>query len=460
VATARRDTGSPLKALRSLLTGQVVLPADAAYDPARQLWNGKVDKRPAALVRPADAQDVVHTVRWARARGFALSVRAGGHDFAGRALCDGGLVIDLSPLRAVSIDPVARTAVVQGGATAGDLIDAAQKHGLATTTGTVSSVGMAGLTLGGGYGPLAGKYGLVADNLLSAQVVTADGHLVTASAREHPDLFWALRGGGGNFGVVVTLEYRLHPVTAVLSGLMLYGLDQAGEVLRSYGELIKTVPDELTIQPGFIQLPDRPPVLFLSPTYCGPLDDGERALAPLRALGQPLVDQVEPVTYDVLITTLNALFPGGRHYFIQTQSLAGLRAETIDALVALAQPLSSPSSAVSIHHFHGAASRVAASATAFAPRRDHLMVEIVAAWEPRSPQEDQRHVRWAQEGARSLAPYALPGGYVNLLDEGEQGRIPLAYGPNYGRLVEVKRTYDPDDVFHSTIGHVTPSTSS
>ena len=214
------------------------------------------------------------------------------------ALCEDGIVIDCSQMRAVSTDPEARTARVQGGATAGDLIDVAQKNGLATTTGTVSSVGMTGLTLGGGYGPLMGNYGLVADNLLSAQVVTADGHLVTASAAEHADLFWGLRGGGGNFGVVVSLEYRLHPITTVLSGLLLYPLDQARAVLRHYDEFITSAPDELTIQPGFIQMPDGMPVLFLSPVYCGPLEEGERVLTPLRAFGKPLADQIQPVAYD------------------------------------------------------------------------------------------------------------------------------------------------------------------
>ncbi len=225
-------------------------------------------------------------------------------------------MIDLSQMRAVTIDPAARTARVQGGATAGDVIDAARRDGLATTTGTVSSVGLAGLALGGGYGPLMGKYGLVADNLLSAQVVTADGDHVTASATEHADLFWGLRGGGGNFGVMVSFESRLHPVTTVLAGLLLYPLEQASAVLRYHGEFIKTAPDELTIQSGFLQMPDGPLVLFLSPVYCGPVEEGERVLAPLRAFGKPLADQIQLVTYDALITALNALFPKGRRYFI------------------------------------------------------------------------------------------------------------------------------------------------
>ena len=459
MATRSGNSRSVFRDLLALLTGQLVLPEDASYEQVRQLWNGGIHTRPAAIVRCANTQDVVHTVRWARSHGRALSVRGGGHDVAGRALCEDGVVIDLSQMPAVSIYPAARTAHTAGGAKAGDLIHAAQRDGLATTTGTVSTVGLTGLALGGGYGPLSGKYGLVADNLLSAQVVTAAGDLVTASATEHPDLLWGLRGGGGNFGVVVSVEYRLHPVTTVLSGLLLYPLDQASAVLHYYDEFITTAPDELTIQPGFLQLPGDLPVLFLSPTYCGPRDEGERMLTPLRTFGTPLADQIQPIAYDALITTLDAYFPKGRSYFIQTQSLSGLRDETIEILIESVRSLPSPFSGLSIHHFHGAASRVAASATAFAPRRDHLMVEIVAGWEPPSPEADQRHILWAQETSRALAPYALPGGYINLLDVGEQERVPLAFGPNYERLLALKRMYDPDDVFQSTIGHITPTVS-
>jgi hypothetical protein len=354
---------------------------------------------------------------------------------------------------------VARTARVQGGATVGDLIHTAQKDGLASGTGNVEGVGLAGLTLGGGYGPLLGKFGLVADNLLSAQVVLADGSLATASASEHADLFWGLRGGGGNFGVVVSLEYRLHPLANVLTGWLLYPLDQAREVLRFYNEFIATVPDELTILGGLLQLPDGTPVLFLSPTYCGALEEGERLLKPLRAFGKPMADQIQSTLYETLITAINPLVPKGRHYFMQTRSLEALRPETIDVLVEMAEQFPSPFSAITIHHFHGVASRVPVSETAFACRRDHLMIDIAAAWESPSPEEDQRHIQWAQAGSRKLMPYALKGGYINLLNEEEQDRVPLAFGPNYERLLELKRTYDPDDVFRSTMGHLTPKIS-
>lgn len=456
MTTTHSGISAILKGVAPVLTGRLILPEETAYDQARQIWNAKVNKFPAALARCANVEDIVQTVRWARSNGMPLSVLGGGHDFAGRALRQGGIVVDLSLMRGVSIDPERGTACVQGGATIGDLIDAAQEHGLATATGTVSSVGLSGLTLGGGYGPLLGKYGLVADNLLSAQVVTADGGLLKASATEHSDLYWGLRGGGGNFGVVVSLEFRLYPVSKVLSGLLLYPVDQARDVLHYYDEFIKTAPDELTIQPGFIQMPDATPALFLAPTYCGSLDEGERILGPLRTFGKPLADLIKPITYGALIHSIDTLTPKGRQYFLQMQSLDGLRGETINVLVEQAQQFSSPFSILAIHHFHGAASRAAVSETAFGLRQNHLMVEFIAAWEQQGEEEDQQHVQWAQKGSHALAPYALQGGYINLLDVTEQARVPLAFGPNYERLLELKRTYDPDDVFHSTIGHITP----
>jgi hypothetical protein len=361
-------------------------------------------------------------------------------------------VIDLSQMRFVTVDPDKQTAQIQAGATAGELIVAAEQYGLATPTGTISSVGMTGLTLGGGYGPLNGAYGLAVDNLLSAQVVTADGQLVTANAEEHADLLWGLRGGGGNFGVVVSLEYRLHSLTTVLSGLLLYPLEQARTVLHQFNEFIATAPDELTIRSGFLQTPDGTTVLFLSPTYCGSLETGKQAIAPLRTFGDLLVDQMQPVSYNELIHSSDAFTPKGRHYYLQTQSLNGFQTETIEALIEQGLPLPSPFSAINIHHFHGAASRMGASETAFALRQDHLMVEIIAAWE--SHDEEQRYIEWAQHLSQALAPNAIKGGYINLLDEQEQDRVPLAFASNYERLLDLKRKYDPDNVFRSTVGHL------
>jgi hypothetical protein len=313
---------------------------------------------------------------------------------------------------------------------------------------------MSGFTLGGGYGSLIGAYGLGADNLLSAQVVTADGQFITANAEEHPDLFWGLRGGGGNFGVVVSLEYRLYPLTTVLSGALLYPLDQARTVLHRFNEFIATTPDELTISAGLIQTPDGDPVLLLSPTYCGSLEAGEQAIAPLRTFGNLLVDRVQPVTCNELIHQIDAYTPKGRYYYNQTQSLKGFQSETIEVLLEQGLPFSSPFSLIEFNQFHGAASRVGVSETAFALRQDHLLFLAIAAWEPQSPDEEKRHIQWAQNLSQALAPYAFKGGYINSLDEKEQDRVPLAFGQNYERLLDLKRKYDPDNVFRSTVGHL------
>jgi hypothetical protein len=452
--TTTYKSSAAFNELAALLTGQLFLPEDANYEEMRQLQNGRVKTRPAAIVRCLTVEDVIYTVRWTRSHRLPLSVRGGGHDFAGRALSQNGVVIDLSQMRAVTVDPDTRTAQIQGGATAADLIEAAQKYGLATTTGTVSSVGMSGFTLGGGYGPLTGAYGLGADNLLSAQVVTADGQLLTANAEEHADLFWGLRGGGGNFGVVVSLQYRLYPLTTVLSGALLYPLDQARTVLHRFNEFIATAPDELTITSGFIQTPDGDPVLLLSPTYCGSLETGEQAIAPLRTFGTLLVDRVRPIPYNTLIHELDAHTPKGRHYYNQTQSFRGFQPETIEVLLEQGLPFSSPFPLIEFPHFHGAASRVGVSETAFALRQDHLLLLAIAAWEPQSKDDEQRHTQWAQNLSQALAPYAFKGGYINSLDEKEPERVPLAFGSNYERLLDLKEKYDPDDVFRSTIGHL------
>ncbi len=452
-------SASVFKELKPLLTGSLVLKEDEAYDQVRQVWSRTVNKYPAAIVRCANAQDAVHAVRWARSHGFAISVRGRGHDFAGRAMCDDGVVIDCSQMRAVSIDPAARTARIQGGATVGDLINAALKYGLVTSSGNVHSVGVAGLTLGGGYGPLLGKFGLIADNLLSAQVVTADGSLVTTSASEHQDLLWGLRGGGANFGVAVSLEYRLHPFPfdKVQAGLLLYPLDQAKEVFHYFfNEVIPNAPDELTILSGFIHFPDGTPFLFISPTYYGSLEEGERLLKPLRSFSKPMIDQVQPTAYDIHLTSIDPLAPTGRRYFQATRSVEAMSSEVIDTVVEIARRFPSPFCAMSLHHFHGAASRVPVSETAFARRQKHFMVELVAAWESPSPDEAQRHIQWAQSSTQSLEPHALPGGYLNFMGLEDQARIPQVFGPNYERVLAVKRTYDPDDVFHSATGHVTP----
>ena len=437
--------------LRSSLRGTVVAAADAPYDTARQIWNGAVGHRPALIARCADDQDVAAAIGAAREHGLPLSVRGGGHDWAGRALRDGGVVLDLSAMRADTVDPATRTAVAQGGATAGDVVAAAAGYGLAPVTGTVKSVGMAGLTLAGGYGPLCGRHGLALDNLLGADVILADGRHVTASDTGDADLYWALRGGGATFGVVTAARYRLHPLPSVLAGLILFPLDQAGGVLRGYAEIAAAAPDELTIMTGFLNAGGQM-LLFVFPAWSGDPARGQDAIAALQRLGTPVMSQVAPMPYAGVLGMFDASVVNGRHYALATRWLPALTDDTAAMLTAAAAGATSPLSAIAVHHFHGAAARVPDADTAFALRRDHLLVEILAAWEPSPHDDGTAHRAWAQDLSGHLAPYALPGGYPNLLGPAEADRTLLAYGRNAPRLLELKQRYDPDGVFSTATG--------
>ena len=447
-ASSERDAA---RRLRGSIRGTVLVDSDAMYGDARQLWNGAVDKRPAVIVRCADEVDVSRAVMVAREHDLPLSVRGGGHDWAGRALSDGGLVIDLTSMRAVTVDSDAGTATAQGGATTGDVVAPARSLGLAPVTGTVKAVGMAGLTLGGGYGPLCGKHGLGVDNLLDARVVLADGRLVMADRENDPDLFWALRGGGGSFGVVTSARYRLHPLASVTAGLLLFGLEQAEAVLHRYQELIAEAADELTVMSGFLSGPDGKPLLFLFPAWSGEPTQGERELARFERLGSPVVAQVAPMAYGDALGMFDAQVVNGRHYAIRTRWISALTDDTIATLVEAARTVTSPFSAIGLHHFHGAATRVHPTATAFALRREHLLVEIIAAWEPDEARESARHENWAETLSEALCPVAVPGGYPNLLGPDDHDRLALAYGENVARLRELKRRYDPENVFASAI---------
>ena len=437
--------------LRASLRGTVLAAADAPYDAARQIWNGAVDHRPALIARCEDDQDIATAVRAARVHGLPLSVRGGGHDWAGRALRDGGLVLDLSAMRGVTIDPAARTAVAQGGATAGHVVAAAARYGLAPVTGTVKAVGMAGLTLAGGYGPLCGKHGLALDNLLGADVVLADGRRVTASHTADSDLYWALRGGGGTFGVVAAARYQLHPLPAVLAGLILFPLAQAATVLRGYAEIAAAAPDELTVMTGFLGTGGQM-LLFLFPVWSGDPAHGQDAITALQQLGTPVMAQVAPMPYPDVLGMFDQSVVNGRHYALATRWLPTLTDHDAAALTSAAALATSPLSAIAVHHFHGAAARVPAHDTAFALRRDHLLVEILAAWEPSPDTDPAVHRAWAEDLSGQLAPSSLPGGYPNLLGPAEATRTRLAYGPNTPRLRDLKHRYDPNGVFSTATG--------
>ncbi|MGC4889582.1 FAD-binding oxidoreductase [Micromonospora sp. DT227] len=444
--TSAPDVPRATDLLRAALGDRLLTPADAGFPAAVRLWNGAPGAVPALVARALDAAEVALAVRVARRCHLPLSVRAGGHDWAGRALRQGGLVVDLTALRRVDVDPGAGVVTVGGGATAGDVLAALRPYDRVVPTGVVRAVGMAGLTMAGGYGPLCGRYGLALDNLLGAEVVLADGRLVTADPAHEPELYWALRGGGGNFGVATALRYRTHPLATVLAGMLLFPLDQATAVLRGYAGVVRDAPDEVTVMAGFLPGPAGEPVVFLAPFVSG--DDpaaGRAAVDRLRALGTPLVDQVGPLAYEDALRLFDGGMADGNHYLLRTRWLARVDEPVVAALTAAAGAVSSPFSAIALHHFHGAAARVPIGGTAFGLRADHLLVEIIAVWTPGG--DPAPHRAWAERTSAALAPHALPGGYPNLLAPEETDRVRLAYGPNWDRLRRARRRYDPHEVF-------------
>ncbi|RJQ81017.1 FAD-binding oxidoreductase [Pseudonocardiaceae bacterium YIM PH 21723] len=410
-------------------------------DAAAAVWNGAVTHRPALVVRCETTEDVRSAIRAARECGLPLSVRGGGHDWAGRAVRPGGLVIDLTRMRQVSVHD--GVATVAGGATSGDVAVAADRHGLTAATGTVSSVGMIGLTLGGGYGPLNGRFGLAADNLLSAEVVLADGRVVRAD----PELLWALRGGGGNFGVVTSAEIALHPVSEVLAGSFTFPWEQAGQVLHGYGELLDRAPDALTSMISLICTPDGSPMIVVAPTWSGSLAEGRAALGEFAGLGTPLTAAVSAKSPLDKLREFDGAFPAGDRYAIRTRNVPDLKPDVVSALIEAYAARGASAAFINIHHFHGASTRTAIESSAFGIRREHFMVELI---ELGSPDSDPLAVAWPQQAGATLAPHALPGGYPNLLGPDDQEQAAAAYGPNTARLRAVKARVDPDGVFTAT----------
>jgi FAD/FMN-containing dehydrogenase len=443
-ATGGAIESAVVDAFRTGLRGQLLRPGDDAYDPARKLWNGMFDRRPALIARCTGTADVIRAVNFARDHGLRVAVRGGGHSFPGHSVCEGGLVIDLSPMKGIRVDPGARIVRAESGVKWIDFDHETQAFGLATSGGTVSDTGIAGLSLGGGLGWLSSKYGLTVDNLVSADVVTADGCLLTANATDNPDLFWALRGGGGNFGIVTSFEYRLHAVgPTVVGGMVAYPLARAKEVLRFYRDFTKSAPDELTTYAGFITPPGGETVVALVCCYCGPLAQGEEAVRPLKSLGSPVHDTLGHLPYVAQQQIFDAGFPTGSYYYAKAGSLAELTDEAIGILIEYATK-PSPLSGVVIQTVCGAASRVAPDATAFRHRAFPYAPIIVAQW--LDPAHTAENVGWARDCWGALQPFA-GGVYVNDLGENDEERVPAAYGANYQRLAALKKTYDPDNFF-------------
>ncbi|MDG4782730.1 FAD-binding oxidoreductase [Micromonospora sp. WMMD961] len=445
LSAATGDVASATARLRALLGDRLHEPGEPAYATTTRLWNGAVQRTPALVARCLDTDEVAAAVDIAARCHLPLSVRSGGHDWAGRALRDGGLVLDLTGLRAVRVDPDTATVTVGGGTTAAELLAAARPHDLVVPTGTVGDVGMAGLTLAGGYGPLCGRFGLTLDSLLGAEVVLADGRRVTADPRHDAELYWALRGGGGNLGIVTELRFRAHRLPGVLAGMIMFALAEAPDVLRGYGALVAEAPDELTVMTGFLPGPAGEPVIFVCPFYSGPdLDAGLPWMDRLRALGTPLVDQIAPMPYADALRMFDGGMVDGNHYLLRTRWLPALTDNAVDVIVDAARQVSSPFSALAVHHFHGAATRVRLADTAFGLRADHLLTEIIAVWAPGERAEPHRV--WAERTSTGLAPHAQPGGYPNLLAPEETDRVELAYGANWPRLRRAKRRYDPREL--------------
>jgi hypothetical protein len=456
--------GIALHRLRSQLPGRLSFPGDDGYAAATAIWAKSTGPAPRAIVRCLTTQDVQAAIRAARECDLPLSVRGGGHDWAGRALC-GGLVIDLRGMNRVDAYLENCTARVAGGARASDVLNATDSLKIAPVTGSVGAVGMAGLTLGGGYGPLIGRFGLALDNLLAAEVVLADGRIVTAMPGGEEDLFWALRGGGGNFGVVTDMHVQLHHLPIVHSGMLVYPFAEAKSVLEGYADIAASTPESLTVQVGVIGGPDGAPVVFAVPTWCGPPEEGEANVAPFLKLGTLLASSLQTTSYKNSLSAFDAYIVNGQRTFMETCWLPALGTSSVDALIEVMKGAVSPGCAIFTHEFKGAASRVPAESTAFGLRRDHVLIEILATFPDRDDElEARRHRRWARDARQAFGAMALPGGYPNLLARDDVERAVNSYGDNAGRLIKAKHSYDPDNVFRSAIplptdGTIHPSSS-
>ena len=438
--------------LRAQLAGPVLSPADAGYDEARRVHNGLIDRRPALVARCHGTADVQASVRFAREHELEIAVRGGGHNVAGNAVCDGGLMIDLSAMRGVHVDPRARRARAQGGATWGDYNRETQLSGLASTGGVVSTTGVGGLTLGGGLGWLMGKHGMAVDCLRAVEVVTATGEVVRASADEHPDLFWAVRGGGGNFGIATWLEYELHPVgPTVTGGLVAHPFAAARDVLRFYREFTASLPDDLTAFAGVLHAPDGSGTKLAAIMVChsGSLEVGAAAVAPIKRFGSPVMDVVGPMPYTAVNMLFDAGFPKGALNYWKSSFLARLGDAAIDTMIERFAAAPSPMSGLLLEHFHGAATRVGATDTAFPHRTTGYNFLAVGEWTDAAT--TAANVAWTRDSYAAMAPHFASGRYANYLNADEVGAadaVEAAFGPNWKRLLEVKRRYDPENVFH------------
>ncbi len=444
-----------VESFRAHFQGAVLLPGDADYDEVRQIWNAMIDRRPALIARCTSPEDVVQAVRFAREHNLLASIRGGGHNIAGNAVCDDGLMIDLSLMKGIRVDAGARRVAVEPGCTLGDLDAATQAHGLATPTGINSTTGVAGLTLGGGFGWLSRKFGMTVDNLLSVDVVTADGRQVRASETENADLFWGVRGGGGNFGIITSFVFQLHPVGPdVLSGLIVFPFDQARAVLTQFGRFTETMPDDLNVWMVTRKAPPLPflpeavhgkEVVVLALCYAGDPAEGEKLIAPLRGFGTAYGEHIGVQPYAAWQQAFDPLLtPGARNYW-KSHNFSTLSDGAIDSIIKYAGMLPSPHCEIFIGTLGGKTTRVAPEAMAYSCRDANYALNVHARWETAA--EDERCIGWARAFFDESKPFASGGAYINFLTQDEADRVSFAYGATYGRLVELKKKYDPTNFF-------------
>ena len=447
--------GAKIDEFKTLFRGEMLLPADAAYDEVREIWNAMIDRTPALIARCASSDDVVPAVKFARQKDLLVSIRGGGHNIAGNAVCDDGLMIDLSLMKNVQVDPKARRATVDPGCILADFDAAAQAYGLATPLGINSTTGVAGLTLGGGFGWLSRKYGMTVDNLLSANVVLADGKQVRASETENSDLFWGLRGGGGNFGIVTSFEFQLHPVGPnILSGLIAFPFDQAKSVITQFARFTETMPDELNVWMVTRKAPPLPflpadvhgkEIVALALCYAGDPAEGEKLIEPLRGFGTAHGEHVGAQPYVAWQQAFDPLLARGARNYWKSHNFSKLSDGAIDAIVEYAAKLPSPHCEIFVGSIGGQAARVAADAMAYSSRDANYVMNVHGRWE--SAAEDERCIAWAREFFAKSQPFASGGAYINFLTEDETDRVAFAYGKGYDRLVELKKKYDPTNFF-------------
>lgn len=436
--------------LRSRLRGVLLLPGQVGYDEARAIYNGMLERRPALIVRALGTADIIDAIGFARTHDIELSVRGGGHSVAGKSVGENGLMLDLSLMKGIHVDPERRVARAQGGVTWGEFNRETQLHGLATTGGIVSTTGIAGLTLGGGFGWLMGKHGLAADNLIAADVVTAAGRILRASAEDDREILWGLRGAGGNFGVVPWFEYQLHAVGPVTSGLVAHPIERARDVLELYREQSASAPDELTLQAGLLRTRDHSctPMAAIVACDCGSLADAEARVRPIKGFGSPLADTLAPASYeDTNANLVDPLLPWGNRYYWKSTFLGDLGDAAIDAMIAQFATCPSPLSLVILEHFHGAATRIGADETAFRHRRESHNLLIISQW--LDAEEDEENITWARATYDALSPFMADASYVNYqTDDQASEALGRTYGRNYARLAALKNKLDPTNFFH------------